>query len=176
MRVFVLAILLSLPAAASAQVRLPKGQEEINQASAMIVRGDYAGAEPLLRRALAVAPNEPYAHFNMATVLRATGRNADAIAEYQQARRLFETVRPGANGAGDIGNCLYGIALAHEADGDAAAAARAWQSYVSFARGVDSEQAAVAIAQDRLRTDRQLAQSRARPPGTQEAKRPGTIR
>lgn len=175
MRVFVLAALVFLPAAASAQFRLPKGQEDVNQASARIVRGDYAGAEPLLRRALAESPNDPYAHFNMATVLRATGRNVDAIAEYRQAQRLFQTIG-GANGEGDVGNCLYGIALAQEANGNPEAAARAWQSYMSFAHGRAHEQAAVAIARDRLLTNQQLAQTRARPPGTREAKRPGTIR
>jgi hypothetical protein len=109
-------------------------------------------------------------------VLRATGRNQEAIGEYHQAKHLFETVGPRANGAGDIGNSLYGIALAQEAMGDPEEAARAWNSYLRFARRFQREQAAVAIAKQRLQTQERLARARGGVPGAQEAKRPSTTR
>ncbi len=176
MRSIVLVGLLALPAVATAQVRLPKGQEEVNRASERMARGDYAGAEPLLRRAVVDAPNDPYAHFNLASVLRATGRNDEAITEYHAAKRLFEDIGPRANGEGDVGNCLYGIALAEEAKGDPVMAERAWQSYVRFARRFEREQPAVAIAQERIRTNAELARARGTVPGTREATRPSVTR
>jgi tetratricopeptide (TPR) repeat protein len=134
MRLAVIVGLLALPTVTWAQYRLPKGEEEVNRASEMMVRFDYAGAEPLLRRAIADTPRDPYAHYNLAALLRATGRYDEAIAEYDRAKELFETTDRHANGRGDVGNCLYGIALATEAKDDPQAAARAWNDYIRFAQ------------------------------------------
>jgi tetratricopeptide (TPR) repeat protein len=176
MRVTILVGLLLTPVVASAQFRLPKGEEEVNRASAMIVRGDYAAAEPLLRRAVADAPNDPYAYFNLASVLRATGRDDEAIENYRRAQKLFETKGPRANGPSDISNCLYGIALALEGTGDPQAAADAWNDYIRFAQRFASDQPAVAIARERVETDLRLARTNGPFRASQQATRPHTTR
>jgi tetratricopeptide (TPR) repeat protein len=175
MRVTILVGLVLTPLVAAAQVRLPKGEEEVNRASEMIVRGDYAAAEPLLRRAVTDAPSDPYAYFNLASVLRATGRDAEAIENYRRAQTIFETKGPRANGPGDIANCLYGIALAREATGDPQAAANAWNDYIRFAQRFTSEQPAVAIAREHVDTELRLARTNG-PFRAQEATRPHTTR
>jgi tetratricopeptide (TPR) repeat protein len=157
MRMALLAAILLAPMVASAQFVLPTGEAEVNRAASLMVRGDYAAAEPLLRQAVADEPSYPYAHFTLASLLRDTGRNDEAIAEYRTARSLFEAVGPRANGEGDIANCLYGIALAEEARNDPNAAARAWHDYIRFARRFEAEQPAVAIARAHVRTNQQLA-------------------
>jgi Tfp pilus assembly protein PilF len=141
-----------------------------------MVRGDYGGAERSLRRAVVDAPAEPYAHFNLASVLRETGRNDEAVAEYRRAKELFQRVGGAANGEADVGNCLYGIALAEEAKGDPQAAANAWSDYIHFAQRFAGEQPAVAIARDRARTDQQLAHLRGPNIGPQNATRSSTTR
>lgn len=176
MRTMILLGVLLAPLVAAAQVRLPRGQEKVNRASSMIVRGDYRGAEPLLRQAVAEAPNDPYAHFNLASVLRATGRYDEAIASYQKAQALFAPVGAGANGPSDVANCLYGIALARDQAGEPMAAAQAWNDYIQFAQRFANEQPAVAIARVHVDMDRQLAQTSTPVRGTREATRPHTIR
>lgn len=176
MRFVVLVAILVTPALSWAQFQLPRGKEEVNRASEMIVRGDYASAEPLLRRAVIDAQNDPYAHYNLAAVLRDTGRNEEAIVEYRRAQQLFETVGPRANGEADIANCLYGIALAKEALGDVQATARAWDDYIRFAQPFSEEQSAVAIAREHEQTNERLARTRGPFLGPQEASRPSTTR
>jgi tetratricopeptide (TPR) repeat protein len=175
MRTAILSVAILVPSLALAQYRLPKGVEEVNTAASRIVVGDYAGAEPLLRRAIIDAPNDPWAHFNLASVLRATNRNDQAIAEYHIAKALFQA-HSSANGAGDVGNCLYGIALADEAKGNPAEAARAWQAYVRFAEGVPSERAALAIARNRVDQNERLAAAQRQIPGRREATRRTNVR
>lgn len=174
MRVTLLVGLLLVPVVAAAQ--LPKGEEEVNRASEMMVRGDYAGAEPLLRQAISDAPGDPYAYFDLASVLRATGRNDEAIGEYRTAQRLFETKGPRANGQGDISNCLYGIALAREGMDNPQAAADSWNEYIRFAQRFGNEQPAVAIARERVETNTRLARAKGPYRGTEEATRPHTTR
>lgn len=176
MRTAILMGVLALPALAMGQSRLPKGQEEVNRASELIVRGDHAGAEPLLRRAVVDAPDDPYGHYNLGAVLRATGRNEEAIVEYRRARDLFEKVGPRANGEGDIANCLYGIALAEEARGDATSSARAWSDYIRFAQRYQNEQPAVAIARNHVETNERLAGIKGPFRATEKASRPSTTR
>jgi tetratricopeptide (TPR) repeat protein len=168
--------LLSIPTIAAAQIQLPRGQEEVNHASTLIVRGRYAEAEPLLRQAIANAPGDPYAYFNLASVLRATGRNQEAIANYRSAQSLFSSSGRSANGPSDIANCLYGIALAREAGSDPRAAAQAWNEYIRFAQRFANEQPAVAIAREHVDTNQRLARARGPALGPQQATRPRTIR
>jgi tetratricopeptide (TPR) repeat protein len=175
MRTTILLGVLLTPVLAAAQVRLPRGEEKVNRASALIVRGDYKGAEPLLRQAVVDAPNDPYAYFNLASVERAGGRYEEAAASYQKAQALFET-KGGANGSGDVAGCLYGIALAREGAGDPTAAAQAWNDYIRYAQRFANEQPAVAIARVHVDMDRQLAQTTEPIGGTQEATRPHTTR
>ena len=175
MRAAVLVGVLLMPAAALAQVHLPKGDAEVNRASEMIVRGDYAAAEPLLRRAVVDSPNDPYAHANLAAVLRDEGDNDAAIVEYRQAKTLFETA-PGANGEGDVANCLFGIALAVEARGDAEASANAWHDYIRFAQRFAREQPAVELAREHVQTDERMAHLRQPSLGPRKAARPSITR
>jgi tetratricopeptide (TPR) repeat protein len=169
-------LLLSIPTVAAAQIQLPKGEEEVNRASTLIVRGRYAEAEPLLRQAVANAPGDPYAYFNLASVLRATGRNQEAIANYQSAQSLFASTGKSANGPSDIANCLYGIALAREASDDPHAAVQAWNDYIRYAQRYASEQPAVALAHEHVFTEQRLARARGPALGPQQATRPRTIR
>jgi tetratricopeptide (TPR) repeat protein len=168
-------LLLSIPTLASAQVQLPKGEEEVNRASALIVSGRYGEAEPLLRQAVVNVPGDPYAYFNLASVLRATGRNEEAIANYQRAQSLFAASGKSANGPGDIANCLYGVALAREAGNDPRAAAQAWNDYIGYAQRFAREQPAVAIAREHVDEDQRLARARGPALGPQQATRPRTI-
>lgn len=49
----------------------------------MLARNDLAGAEPLLRRALAIDPSRSFAHHMLARVLLAQGRPEDALRELE---------------------------------------------------------------------------------------------
>ena len=139
-----------VPLVAQAGAKLPKDVREVDQAAAFIVKGQFAAAEPLLNKAIQVAPGDPWAHYNLAVVYRNTGRYDQAVREYHTAMDLFETKGPRPNGEADIGNALYGIALAQEAKGDPRIAAAAWDNYLRFARKYGPEQPAVQIAQMRL--------------------------
>jgi tetratricopeptide (TPR) repeat protein len=168
---------LVVPAVASANAVLPKGQMEINRASDLIVRGDYAGAEPLLRKALIDAPDDPYGHFNLGSVLRATGRYDEAVIEFHKALDVFESQGPRANGAGDIASSLYNIALAQEAKGDPRVAVGAWDNYIRFASKYKSESPSVEIAKNRIDGQMRLAQMKGPFPfGPQKAAVPRTTR
>jgi tetratricopeptide (TPR) repeat protein len=131
----------------------------------LVVHGRYAEAQPLLERALARDPSLVEAHYNLAVALHEQGMHDLAIAEYRAALRLYAP--------GDEPNrskCLYGIALAAESAGDPAAAARAWQDYLAFARPYRAEQPAVTIATQHLVDNQRLAGLKTIP-GTQKATR-----
>ena len=49
---------------------------------------DWAGEYPLWTRAVAVNPQSPLAHLNLAKALFGLGREADALAEVQRAADL----------------------------------------------------------------------------------------
>ena len=138
----------------------------VDQATSLIVRGDYRAAEPLLRKSLQIDDSEPFAHYNLGVVLRETGRANDAIAEFQRADQLFAPDDQANRAA-----ALYGCALAAEQQGDPAVAARAWNDYIRFDQRFASSQQAVSIARDHLRYERDLAQTRPTIPGTQKAGR-----
>ncbi|MDB4968794.1 MAG: hypothetical protein JWN44_4483 [Myxococcales bacterium] len=176
MRMGIVIIALALPAGASAQARLPKGQEEINRAAEKIVRGEYPAAEPLLRQALVDAPSDPWGHFNLASVLRDTGRSGEAVSEYAEAKRLFETAGSGRGNEHNVANCLYGRALAQEAIGDAQASIAAWNDYIGFAVRFGTEQPAVAIAREHIHTDQYLAGLREPSGAAHTATRPSVVR
>jgi tetratricopeptide (TPR) repeat protein len=161
---------------ALAQFHLSPGDEDVNQASELIASGDYVSSEPLLERALRETPDSPYAHANLAAVLRATGSPAAALVEYRQAQLLFERTGGGANGEADIANCLFGIALTEEANGDSQTSARGWRDYLQFASKFQREQPAVAIARSHLQTDDQMAHLRAPSYNLMKANRNSTTR
>ena len=120
MRLIPLALvgLLTVPLVAHAGTKLPKDVRQVDQAAALIVRGQFAAAEPLLKQAIQITPTDPWAHYNLAVVYRNTGRYDAAVRSYHAALDLFESKGPRPNGEADIGNALYGIALAQEAKGD----------------------------------------------------------
>jgi len=176
MRLSAFVCVLAVPAVAFA-FGISKGLKDVDRAAEMMVRGDYVHAEPLLRLAVTEVPNDPYAHFDLASTLRALGKNDEAITEYGIAKRLYETVGPRANGPGDIGNCLYGIALAREAMDDPMAAARAWNDYIAYARNQPGEpRATVEIAHNHVDMNIRIAQARGPIPGVKKATRPSTVR
>jgi tetratricopeptide (TPR) repeat protein len=145
-----------------------KAARHVDAAAHRMIVGDYAGAEPLLRQALAEDPGNPWAHYNMGAVLRALGHYDEAVREYRRALDLFP---PGIIPA--RGQTLYGIALAQDDKGDASAAIAAWNDYLRFAGKRPSESGAVAIAHLRLDAQMRVAQAKGIPPfGPPTATRP----
>ncbi len=138
----------------------------VDQATSRIVRSDYRGAEPLLRKAIQIDDSEPFAHYNLGVVLRETNRFDEAMNEFRRADELFAP-----NDQPNRAAALYGLALAAESSGDPAAAAQAWNDYIRFDQRFAGSQPAIAIARDHLRYERDLAQARPTIPGTQKAGR-----
>jgi tetratricopeptide (TPR) repeat protein len=135
-----------------ARADLSAAEKKVNQATRLIVDGRYAAAEPFVRQAIALDPNNAWAHYNLGVVLRGTGRFEAAVAEYRRAMELFPP--------GDVPQqtqSLYGIALAQEAIGDPRAAAAAWNDYIQYAQRFAAEQPAVEIARHHLDTNLRLA-------------------
>jgi tetratricopeptide (TPR) repeat protein len=124
----------------------------LGQGVSLVVAGDFVRAEPPLREALRADDSLAWGHYNLAVVLRATGRPEAAMAEYQAAFARFDPRDESA-----LGQCLYGGALAAEALGDPARAAAAWSDFVHLARPYASEQPAVQIARAHIVQQRQLA-------------------
>jgi tetratricopeptide (TPR) repeat protein len=153
------------PAALANSILSPADQR-VNQATPMIISGRMADAEPLLRAAIALDPNDSEAHYNLAVVLRATNRFPEAIGEYRAAEQLYA-----ADDEPNRAKCLYGIALATESLGDPARAMTAWDEYVRFDSRFAHAQPAVAIAREHLVQQQNLAAAPTPPPGTQKAGR-----
>jgi TolB-like protein len=83
------------------------------------IAGDFARAEALARRVLAVSPRSSMAHYAYAQVLRASRRNEQAIQEYQEALAFNPSW---ADALADLGMCKMwvgshdeGIALREQA-------------------------------------------------------------
>lgn len=145
------------PAVARANAPLDAAHRIAGHGVALLVQGDYADAEKLLREALRLEPDQPEARYDLAVALRHLGRYDEAIAEYEQAAQMFPRGDEAARA-----QALYGAGLAKEARGDR----DAWGAYLAFARPLAAEQPAVRIA-----AERQAALSGARVPGTQKAAR-----
>jgi tetratricopeptide (TPR) repeat protein len=161
----VAALLAWAPHPADANV-LERANELLGQAGERIVQGRYRQAEPLLRRAIEMNRDLPRAHYDLGVVLRETNRLEEAVDEYRIALHRFDARDEAARS-----QCLYGVALAEESIGRPTEAARAWQEYISFARGFAIEQPAVAIARTHLAREQRLAGVRQSPPGTRQATR-----
>jgi tetratricopeptide (TPR) repeat protein len=141
--------------------------QKLGQGVSLVVEGRFREAEPVLREALRMDPRMSEAHYNLAVVLRNTGRYDEAIDHYRMA-----LVRYAPNDEPNRAKALYGIALAAEATGDPERGARAWRDYIDFDRGFAAARPAVAIAESRLATqEHELALRRQRIPGTQKAGR-----
>ncbi len=76
------------------------------------VDADRERAHELLEKALAASPHDPYVRYIMAQVLRAQGRCADAIREYETA---LATNRNWASVYSHIGRCKVRLGLIEEA-------------------------------------------------------------
>jgi tetratricopeptide (TPR) repeat protein len=151
---------------ASAEAILSPQHQKLGQGVKLVVDGKYAEAEPVLRCAIEMDPSMAEAHYNLAVVLRQTGRNEEAITEYRAAQKLFDP-----SSVPNQAKSLYGIALATDDLGDPARAARAWQEYIAFDRKYAGGSAALPIAQARLADAQRMAHIRVAPPGTQKAGR-----
>jgi tetratricopeptide (TPR) repeat protein len=64
----------------------------------MFREGKYEAALGVFMKALALVPNVPYAHYNVALALRALGRNDEAEREFEAARRLDPGSPPSPGG------------------------------------------------------------------------------
>ncbi|MFZ1241753.1 MAG: tetratricopeptide repeat protein [Anaerolineae bacterium] len=84
------------PALAEAIHNTPTGSAEAlqlnNQAALLVMQGDLPGAEPLLRRALALDPAYADAHNNLGRLLQLRGDLPGAVAEYRQAIDLLPRI------------------------------------------------------------------------------------
>jgi tetratricopeptide (TPR) repeat protein len=149
------------PMAASAQGTsepvLDKPHHDLGRGVALVVNGRYTEAEKVLRHALAENPDMREGHYNLAVVLRQTGRNDEAIAEYRKALNAYDPADE-PNRA----KALYGIALAREAMNDK----HAWDEYLAFARPLRGQRNGVEVAEQRT----ELLQG-VKVPGTRKAKR-----
>lgn len=115
------------PAPAAAPVAAPHADEVqrlFNAAVVMLHAKRYDDAATALHRVLAFAPKMPEAHVNMGFALLGLKR-------HQEARDFFEGASALAPGQA---NAYYGLALAHEAEGDLPLATGAMRSYLHLAR------------------------------------------
>ena len=104
-----------------------------------LTAGDWTRAEQQLAVASREEPANFHARFNHAAALREMGRNDEAISEYRASLDLART-EPQRSDA------LYGIALAKDSMGDNSG----WSEYLRYAGKYRNEQAAAAIARERL--------------------------
>ena len=126
------------PALARAAAPQSPAHRLLGHGVALVVQGDYADAEKLLREALRLDPNLPEARYNLGVALKHLGRYDEAIAEYDQAEQMYPR-----DDEPDRAKALYGAALAKEARGDR----DAWNAYLAFARPLRDEQPGVRIAE-----------------------------
>lgn len=164
--------LLALPLVAQAKVNQSRGQRELEHGSELMVRQDYADALPQLQRAVRDKPNDPIAHFNLASSLRSVGRYDEAINEYSAA---LGRVGPSSDESWK-GNALYGLAMAHEGKGDHEAAVKAWRDYLAYAnRFPQAESGGISVARWHLDGEMRAAgEPGPYPMGTQRAAIPRT--
>jgi len=69
-------------------------RRDLNLAKVLGWAGKYEEAEPPLRRAAEVLPNEPEVHFNLGVLLQRTGRLEEAEAELRRALELAPAAAP----------------------------------------------------------------------------------
>lgn len=113
-----------------------EARRRFDQAVVMLHARQYEHAVTALHRVLVLAPQMPEAHVNMGFALLGLQR-------VEEARLFFDgatALRP------EQANAYYGLALAHEAAGDLAAATGAMRSYLHLARNERSEHLARARA------------------------------
>lgn len=82
--------------------------------SVRAARGEPAEAERAYRKALAIAPNHPGAHYNLALLLQESGRLDEAVAAYRRALALAPGFAAAHN---NLANALVTLGRAHDALG-----------------------------------------------------------
>jgi Flp pilus assembly protein TadD len=65
----------------------------VNAGLELLKRNDAAGAIRKFRDAVRLAPDNAHAHYQLALALRRRGARAEALAEYEAARRLAPYLR-----------------------------------------------------------------------------------
>lgn len=126
----------SLPLVAHANVTMDRPHELLGEGVQRIVQHHYVAAEAKLREALREDPGLREGYYNLAVALRNEGRFDEAIAQYEEAVKLYPHDEAGT------AKCLYGEALAKEGRGDK----DAWDFYLAYAKPLRGEQPAVAVA------------------------------
>lgn len=91
---------------------LPGLAEMMRHAGAAYAAADWTRAEELLRRALAIKPDDAYAHNNLGNVLRQRGRLEQALESYSRALELRADYAEAAYGRGVTLQCLQRFAAA----------------------------------------------------------------
>jgi tetratricopeptide (TPR) repeat protein len=111
-------------------------QRLFNAAVVMLHAKRFDDAATALHRVLTYAPNMPEAHVNMGFAMLGLQRHKEARDFFEGATQLAPTQA----------NAYYGLALAHEAQGDLALATGAMRSYLHLARNERPEHLARARA------------------------------
>lgn len=112
------------PPATPASAAAAEARQRFDQAVVMLHAHQYEHAAVALQRVLVLAPDLPEAEVNLGFALLGLQRPG-------QARRHFEAA---IDLRADQANAYYGLALAHEAEGDLALATGAMRSYLHLAR------------------------------------------
>jgi tetratricopeptide (TPR) repeat protein len=158
---FGLALAVTLALSPMARAQLDHPHRVLGRGVAAVVDGDFKKAEPLLRESLQLNPDMPEGHYNLAVVLRATGRYEEAVDQYRVAMDLFKKYGA-ADGENAVSRSLYGIALAEESRGDPQNASAAWSDYLRWAKRFKQEHPAEEIAQRHLLINRRELEARRR--------------
>jgi tetratricopeptide (TPR) repeat protein len=124
--------------------RLSPAAALADEAAVKIAQGNLTDAEPELKRSIALDPNQPWPHYNLATVLQARRSFRDGLAEYRRALQLFGADRFGK------GICLYGIAGLLDDQNEWQPALAAYEEYLTFARNEPREMKGIAMAHARI--------------------------
>jgi tetratricopeptide (TPR) repeat protein len=119
---------------------LALAKDRVEAARHEMIAGDYKDAEKQLKRSINDFYGDPWAHFELASTLRAQGRYVAALLEYGEVLQQTEDTKL-------TSDALYGIALTRDSMGEALPAAAAWNQYLRFAYRYDDE-AALRIARD----------------------------
>jgi tetratricopeptide (TPR) repeat protein len=99
-------------------------RQRFDQGVLMLHARQYDNAAAALRRVLQLAPRLPEAHVNMGFAMLGLQRGGEAAAAFEQAIELQPAQA----------NAYYGLAMAHEQQGDLEAALGAMRSYLHLSR------------------------------------------
>jgi tetratricopeptide (TPR) repeat protein len=104
-----------------------------------LIRGDYPQALAAADQAVQIAPNDPWAHYDRASALRAMQRTDEAVSEMRKAQLLFGDRDPWGRSL-----AMFGEANAFAVAGRCPEAQRAFTSYATYVQNVDPASAEMA--------------------------------